>query len=101
MSHTETTEAVEKKLHEFDVLFDVDGTAYTLIKPWLRNTLTTIRKETLEEVMNIAEDMKTGLTETEYAEGHPQEESYDQALTDLIATLKDPKISNEDLLDNN
>ena len=57
----------------------------------------TVCQARTDEVVKIAGGMKTGLTETEYAEGHPQEEAYDQALTDLIATLKDTKQTNSEV----
>ncbi len=59
MSHTETTEAVERLVEEFDRKFpqyvelevsSALGSRTLYATDWLRTALTTIRKETLEEV---------------------------------------------------
>lgn len=80
MSHTETTEAVEKVQHEFLERFGADkiwitpsqDNVETILEIWafIDTALTTIRNETLEEVEQTASKLSTFFDrDTEKARG--------------------------------
>ncbi len=94
MSHTETTEAVErieemiKNMHEQLTLDcwspECECSGGEKVESWLRTALTTIRKETLEEALDASWDWIVEATH----KGEWGREDYKQYVRDRLQALK-------------